>query len=130
MIHRLGEAPAENGIDDLHEVLGARWVAERFPSSVSEPIHLHVAAKRYLCSAEPGYRDSLSKDSLRSLALQGGLMDSREQQEFLRKPFAVEAIALRRIDEMAKEKDAATDSLDSYLDRHLVGALHATPACA
>lgn len=126
MIHHLGEAPAESGIDDFHEVLGARWVAQRFPLSVSEPIHLHVTAKRYLCSAEPGYLESLSKDSVKSLELQGGLMGSLAQQSFLRKPFAEDAIALRRIDELAKDKDAVTDGLDSYLDRHLVDALNAS----
>ncbi|MCK5911251.1 MAG: metal-dependent phosphohydrolase, partial [Caulobacter sp.] len=53
MIHDLGEAPAEEGVDDLHEALGADWTAARFPRTVSEPIRLHVAAKRYLCSVEP-----------------------------------------------------------------------------
>ncbi|WP_231737272.1 HD domain-containing protein [Caulobacter sp. CCH5-E12] len=125
MIHDLGEAPAEEGVDDLHEALGADWAAARFPEAVSEPIRLHVAAKRYLCSVEPGYQESLSKDSRISLALQGGAMSSAEQLAFLQNPFADQAIALRRIDELAKDKDAVTDSLEKFLERHLVTALRA-----
>lgn len=125
MIHDLGEAPAEEGVDDLHEALGAEWAAARFPLAVSEPIRLHVAAKRYLCSVEPGYQDGLSKDSRISLALQGGVMDDAEQLAFLHEPFADQAIALRRIDELAKDKNAVTDSLDEFLERHLMAALTA-----
>lgn len=130
MVHDLGEAPAEDGIDDLHEALGAEWAAARFPLAVSEPIRLHVAAKRYLCSVEPGYEDGLSKDSRISLALQGGLMDSAEQLAFLHEPFADEAIALRRIDELAKDKHAVTDSLEAFLERHLAAALTIEPTLA
>jgi len=129
MIHDLGEAPAEEGVDDLHEVLGAEWAAARLPLSISEPIRLHVAAKRYLCSVEPGYQEGLSKDSLISLALQGGAMDSAEQLAFLHEPFADQAISLRRIDELAKDKNAVTDSLDAFLERHIRAALNdETPA--
>lgn len=125
MIHDLGEAPAEEGVDDLHEALGADWAAARFPLAVSEPIRLHVAAKRYLCSVEPGYMDDLSKDSRISLALQGGVMDDAEQLAFLNEPFADQAIALRRIDELAKDKNAETDSLEAFLDRHLTASVNA-----
>ena len=52
MIHALGENPAGRGIDDVHEELGADWLAERFGPEVSEPVRLHVAAKRYLCAVE------------------------------------------------------------------------------
>jgi predicted HD phosphohydrolase len=35
MIHQLGEDPAGRGVDDVHEELGARWLAERFGPEVS-----------------------------------------------------------------------------------------------
>jgi [1-hydroxy-2-(trimethylamino)ethyl]phosphonate dioxygenase len=130
MIHDLGEAPAEDGVDDLHEALGAAWAAAHFPLAVSEPIRLHVAAKRYLCSVEPGYQEGLSKDSRISLALQGGVMDAVEQNAFLHEPFADQAIALRRIDELAKDKHAVTDELDAFLRRHLAAALIEDAAAA
>lgn len=123
MVHDLGEAPAEEGIDDKHEELGAEWAAARFPLAVSEPIRLHVAAKRYLCTAEPGYFDTLSRDSLISLELQGGRMTEAEMTAFLATPHADHAILLRRIDELAKDKHARTKSLEAYLDAYLEPAL-------
>src|SRR5579871_2564160 len=71
MIHALGDNPAGRGIDDVHEELGGKWLAERFGPEVSEPVRLHVAAKRYLCTIEPDYFGKLAPDSVRSLNLQG-----------------------------------------------------------
>lgn len=119
MIHDLGEAPAEDGIDDAHEALGANWAAARFVPALSEPIRLHVAAKRYLCTVDPAYEARLAKDSRISLALQGGHMTDAELSAFLAKPWAQDALHLRRIDELAKDKHAVTDSLEAFLDRHL-----------
>src|ERR1044071_4507992 len=82
MIHHLGEDPAARGIDDVHEELGARWLAERFGPEVSEPVRLHVAAKRYLCTVESDYLGQLSPDSVRSLKLQGGTMSVKELDTF------------------------------------------------
>ncbi|HTR84451.1 MAG TPA: HD domain-containing protein, partial [Reyranella sp.] len=67
MIHTLGRDPAGRGIDDVHEDLGGDWLAERFGPEVSEPVRLHVAAKRYLCTVEPDYYGKLSPGSVRSL---------------------------------------------------------------
>lgn len=119
MVHDLGQAPAEGGVDDKHEELGAVWAAERFSAAVSEPIRLHVAAKRYLCAVEEGYEAALSKDSVISLALQGGPMSVEEQAIFLALPYADDAVALRRIDELAKDPDAITPTLDQFLHAYL-----------
>ena len=59
-----------------------RWLAERFGPEVSEPVRLHVAAKRYLCAVEPDYFGKLSPDSVRSLGLQGGPMSADEIEAF------------------------------------------------
>lgn len=119
MVHDLGHAPAEEGVDDRHEALGANWAAARFPLAVSEPIRLHVAAKRYLCAVEPGYEAALSKDSVISLRVQGGPMTPGEQTAFLSMPYALNALALRRIDEMAKDPQAITPTLERFLDTYL-----------
>ena len=121
MIHQLGEDPASRGVDDVHEELGARWLADRFGPEVSEPVRLHVAAKRYLCAAEPDYFGKLSPDSVRSLALQGGPMSADEVAEFRRHPLFTEAVRLRRFDEAAKDPRARTPDFDHFL-RHV-------PAC-
>ena len=62
MIHRLGEDPASRGVDDVHEQLGAEWLARRFGPDVSEPVRLHVAAKRYLCTVEPELAEVVGLD--------------------------------------------------------------------
>jgi predicted HD phosphohydrolase len=35
-------------LDARHEVSGSRWLATRFVAAVTEPVRLHVSAKRYL----------------------------------------------------------------------------------
>ena len=74
MVHALGEAPAAKGINDSHEACGADWLAARVGPTVSEPVRLHVAAKRFLVADEPDYFERLSSDSIRRLELQGGAM--------------------------------------------------------
>jgi phosphonate degradation associated HDIG domain protein len=118
MIHQLGEDPAGRGIDDVHEELGAAWLAERFGPEVSEPVRLHVAAKRYLCAVETDYFAKLSPDSVRSLGLQGGPMSAGEIADFRRHPLYAEAVRLRRYDEAAKDPRAKTPDFDHFL-RHV-----------
>jgi [1-hydroxy-2-(trimethylamino)ethyl]phosphonate dioxygenase len=118
MIHVLGEDPASRGIDDVHEEVGAKWLAERFGPEVSEPVRLHVAAKRYLCTVESDYFGKLSPDSVRSLALQGGPMSVDEIEAFRRHPQHAEAVRLRRYDEAAKDPRASTPDFDHFL-RHV-----------
>jgi predicted HD phosphohydrolase len=103
MVHDLGEHPAAKGIDDQHELLGADWLARYFGDDVTEPVRLHVAAKRYLCTVEADYFFNLSKDSVESLELQGGRMSEAEIADFQKSAYWKDAVALRRIDEMAKD---------------------------
>src|ERR1700688_4757616 len=58
--------------DIRHEELGGHWLAKRFAAEVSEPVRLHVPAKRYLCATDTGYFDKLSAASVVTLQLQGG----------------------------------------------------------
>src|SRR5947209_4661571 len=97
LLHDLDHA-AERGVDDCHEERGRLWLEEHFAPAVSEPVRLHVAAKRYLCVAEPGYFGRLSPASVLSLELQGGPMTEDEATAFRAGPFSAAAIALRRWD--------------------------------
>jgi phosphonate degradation associated HDIG domain protein len=115
MIHDLGEDPARDGIDDRHEALGAAWLTRWFGPEVTEPVRLHVAAKRYLCGAEADYFAKLSPDSVRSLALQGGPMTPDACARFRAGPHAEAAVRLRRFDEAAKVKDLATPPVAHFL---------------
>jgi len=115
MVHDLGEDPARRGIDDKHEELGHAWLTRWFGPDVSEPVRLHVAAKRYLCAAEPDYFSKLSKDSVRSLALQGGPMSEAELAQYRSNPHAEAATALRRFDEAAKVRGLETPPVAHFL---------------
>lgn len=86
------------------------------PDSVLEPIRLHVDAKRYLCAVDRGYAAKLSADSVRSLALQGGIFDEVQARAFIEKPFADDAVKLRRWDDAAKEGGKRTPNLTHFLD--------------
>lgn len=116
MMQKAGEDAADRGLDTRHEHIGAGFLARAFGRDVTEPVRLHVAAKRYLATHEPGYRDSLSAASLQSLALQGGLMDEDESAAFLADPHARAAIRLRRWDEMGKAPGVQIAGLDAYQD--------------
>ena len=76
------------GTDNNHGERGGHWLAQWFPESVSEPVRLHVAAKRYLCAAEPAYFGQLSEASVYTLSVQGGPMSDAEAREFEREPSA------------------------------------------
>jgi len=115
MLHDLGENPADDGIDDKHEEVGHAFLAARFGPEVTEPVRLHVAAKRYLCGKEPDYFARLSKDSVLSLSLQGGPMSAEELAAFERLPFWQEAVRLRRYDEGAKVKGLTTPALAHFM---------------
>ena len=114
MVHKLGEKPAERGIDDMHEVLGAKQLARLFGPEVSEPVRLHVAAKRYLCAVDAAYWAGLSPASQHSLVLQGGAFDADQVQAFEALGYWQEAVRLRRYDDLAKVPGAETAGLAHF----------------
>ena len=69
-----------------HGDQGADWLAQWFGPRVTEPVRLHVAAKRYLCAVEPGYFGRLSAASVRTLRVQGGPMTPSQTAEFEASP--------------------------------------------
>ena len=111
------ETVAEQGIDTHHEDSGANWLLENFGPAVAEPARLHVAAKRYLCTTRPEYREGLSPASQLSLKLQGGLMSSEEVAEFEANPYYMDAIRLRFWDDEAKVAKLAVPGLEAYFGR-------------
>jgi phosphonate degradation associated HDIG domain protein len=109
-----GEAAERDGRDARHEVHGARALRRWFGPEVAGPVALHVAAKRYLCAAEPGYEDTLSPASILSLSLQGGRFSSAQCRRFERSRFATDAIRLRRWDDSGKVAGRSTPGLEHY----------------
>jgi len=102
------------GTDNRHEENGAAWLVQWFGEEVTEPVRLHVAAKRYLCAVEPGYAESLSPASVYTLCVQGGPMPRAELAKFEANRSAAAAIRLRRWDDAAKDPQATVPGLDHY----------------
>ena len=92
----------EQDLDDKHEAIGFAFLHQHFGRAIADPVRLHVAAKRYLCSIEPGYENQLSLTSRKSFYDQGGLMSSLEVAAFESEPFFREALQLRKWDDAAK----------------------------
>jgi phosphonate degradation associated HDIG domain protein len=116
LLNLQGETPTERGIDDLHQYFALPFLRARFSDAVLEPIRLHVDAKRCLCAIDPSYYARLSADSVRSLQLQGGIFSDEEAQAFLAKPYAEDAISLRRWDDLAKDAARTTPALAHYME--------------
>jgi gamma-butyrobetaine dioxygenase len=106
--------------DDQHEENGAAWLSQWFGDEVTEPVRLHVPAKRYLCAVEPDYAAGLSPASAFSLEIQGGPMPPAELAEFEASPYAPAAIQVRRWDDVAKDPAARVPGFD-----HFAGVLRA-----
>jgi gamma-butyrobetaine dioxygenase len=102
------------GTDNDHGERGAAWLARWFGPAVTEPVRLHVAAKRYLCAAEPGYLGLLSPASVYTLSLQGGPMSEAEAAAFAAGPYAADAVAVRRWDDAAKDPGADVPGFACY----------------
>jgi phosphonate degradation associated HDIG domain protein len=122
MLHDLPQDIADQGVDTMHESLGSAWLSQHFGPEVSEPVRLHVAAKRYLSASEPGYYDVLSEASKLSLKLQGGPMSAEERRRFAGERFFKEALDLRRWDDEGKIVGLKTPDLayfEPMIDRAL-----------
>ncbi len=114
LLHAEGEDAATRGLDTQHEELGVAALGDHLPAAVLDPIRMHVAAKRYLCYAEPDYLAALSPSSIESLALQGGPMGATEAEAFLEIPYAHQALMVRRADDAAKVPGLKVPRLETY----------------
>ena len=131
LLHDIGHL-TESVPDDIgewtkdagHERSGSRWLAGRFGPEVSEPVRLHVSAKRYLCATEPEYLQQLSAASVITLGLQGGPMSTKEIAAFESQPYWQDAVRVRKWDDQGKIAGLKTPGFEYY--RPLIDRL----ACA
>ena len=114
LLSGLPEDIAQHGIDGRHEAAGEQWLSRYFPPEVTEPIRLHVDAKRYACAQDADYVKLLSPASVRSLELQGGPMSPAQMAEFRRSRYFCEALQLRRCDDRAKIPKLDVPGLEHY----------------
>jgi predicted HD phosphohydrolase len=115
--HLVDDVPsdiAEWTMDAHHEQIGGRWLALRFRPEVSEPVRLHVPAKRYLLATDAGYFAKLSPASLITLKLQGGPMAAHEIAVFENEPFYKDAVRVRQWDDQGKVAGLKTPGLGDY----------------
>ncbi|MEJ5999634.1 HD domain-containing protein [Paucibacter soli] len=110
LLHDLGQlmdaAPGEALRDDQHELRALPLLASGFGLTVLEPIRLHVQARRYLLSADARHAQDLTPASP---------MSGEEKLLFMTRPFAREALQLRRWDELARQPGKRTPPLAYYL---------------
>jgi gamma-butyrobetaine dioxygenase len=108
-LHHRGVTPGYR-----HEQLGARWLAWFYGPEITEPVRLHVDAKRYLCAVQRDYLEGLSPNAARDLEEQGGPLSRKEVRDFHASPYHVAAVWLRRFDERAIDPGAVTPGFEHY----------------
>jgi predicted HD phosphohydrolase len=113
LVHDIGH---RFGSDEEHGRLGADAVRPALGERVATLVEAHVPAKRYLVATDATYRDRLSPDSVRTLAVQGGALPDEEARAFAGAPYAASAVALRRADEEAKVAGRAVTPLERWLE--------------
>jgi predicted HD phosphohydrolase len=96
--------PTKENIDDKHEKYGSEYLESfGFKKSVTEPIRLHVTAKRYLVATQPKtYFDKLSEASKITFKLQGGQLNEYEIKQFRCNIYSENAVTLRICDDKSK----------------------------
>ena len=119
----LGGSPTVHGVDDVHQYRALPFLRGVFDDAVLDAIKLHVDAKRYLCATRAEYFGKLSEDSVRSLALQGGIFSADEAACFIALPGARDAVRLRVWDDLAKTEGLPTPPLAHYMARARACAL-------
>lgn len=115
--HYTSEFPEESleaGQDNYHESAGSNVLKTFFPKAVTEPIELHVAAKRYLCAVSDDYFNRLSPASVNSLNVQGGPMSDDEVAVFRQHDYFRDALRLRVWDDEGKVAGAMTPPFEHY----------------
>ena len=109
------ETALAQGQDLVHEDVGERFLSDWFGEEVTQPVQLHVAAKRYLCAVDSSYFGKLSEASVHTLDLQGGPMSKAEIAEFESHAHYGDAVRLRKWDDLAKDPDAETPGIAHFM---------------
>jgi len=116
------------GFDHKHENAGAQMLAPYFDAAVTEPIRLHVSAKRYLCAVDNAYLEGLTATTRHTLDLQGGPMSEDEVRAFEAETYGAAAAQVRRWDDQAMAAERSVAGFAHY--RELLAGLMRTDAPA
>ncbi|MFJ6572487.1 inositol oxygenase family protein [Streptomyces sp. NPDC091292] len=99
LVHDIGHL-LRPGDDARHADHAADAVRPLLGERVARLVVLHVPAKRYLATTEPGH--PLSRQSVLTLMVQGGAMSAEEVRAFEADPDAADAVTLRQADDAGK----------------------------
>lgn len=98
-----------------HEKIGAAYLRNRkFSTRLIQLVQAHVSAKRYLTYRDANYYEHLSDASKQTLIYQGGMMTEEEALLFESDPLFEQMIAMRKIDEEAKDNTKEAGELQYY----------------
>lgn len=122
LFHDIGHLMPTHPHDDMaglghrsHEQVGAEYLAQfGFSERLLYLVKAHVAAKRYLCYAQPTYYERLSEASKQTLVFQGGVMDAAEAAAFEQNPLFELSLRMRHWDEAAKQPNLPIPPLEYY----------------
>jgi len=117
LLHDLGDGRVAEA---AHAPWAAALVRPLFGERVAWLIGAHADAKRYLCTTDPAYWETLSPMSRTTLVAQGGLMTAEEVERFEANPLADEAVLLRQCDDGGKDPSHRvqdTERFRAMLDR-------------
>ena len=114
LVHDVPSDIADWTVDEHHELIGSAWLAMHFGPDVSEPVRLHVPAKRYLLATDAAYFAKLSPASVVTLKLQGGPMAAHEITKFETERFHEDAVRVRHWDDQGKVAGLKTPGLNDY----------------
>lgn len=128
LVHDLGHLLVP-GDDAEHAGHAADAVRPLLGDRVARLVRLHVPAKRYLATVEPGR--ALSPQSALTLGEQGGLMGAAEVRAFEADPHAAAAVVLRQADDAGKVAGLDAGVMEDWravLERVAAGAFARTAA--
>jgi gamma-butyrobetaine dioxygenase len=113
LLHDLGDGRVSAA---EHASYAASLVRPLFGERVAWLIAAHADAKRYLCATDPGYWNSLSPISQRTLIEQGDVMSGEEAVAWAQHPWAQDAALLRRCDDGGKNGAYAVPNRERFRD--------------
>ncbi len=116
----------KNGSGSInHEKLLADYLSEKgFSDKITKLVASQVQAKRYFIYKCPEYQNQLSEACIKTLSLNGGIMNNEEAMQFENDELFNLHIQLRNLDEHAKQKNRPLPDLSFYKERVIQHLLH------
>jgi predicted HD phosphohydrolase len=117
LLHDLGDGRVAEAV---HAPWAAALVRPLFGERVAWVIGAHADAKRYLCTTDPAYWETLSPLSKQTMIAQGGLMTADEIEQFNANPLSRDAVLLRQCDDAGKNPRYQVQDVERFramLDR-------------